>query len=122
VVVAVVAVGVVQVAAYQVIDVVAVRHRFVATAGAVAVPLLVLAAVVGRGAGRGVLGADRNVMFLHSARLGVVQVAVVQVIDVALVADARVPAARAVLVVMPRMVSLAHTRNLRNSGWNNPDR
>ena len=46
VVVAVVAVRVVQVAVHQVIDVVAVRHRLVAAARAVAVALVVLAAVV----------------------------------------------------------------------------
>jgi hypothetical protein len=52
VVVAVVAVRVVQVAVHQVIDVVAVRHGLVAAARAVLVALVVLAAGVLRRAGR----------------------------------------------------------------------
>jgi hypothetical protein len=107
VVVAVVAVGVVQVPVHQVIDVVAVRHRLVAAAGAVAVVLRVLAAVVGGGAARGVVGADRQGVFLHPAGAGVVKVPVVQVIDVALVVNAGVPAPGPVLVVVARVVRVA---------------
>ncbi len=50
-IVAVIAVRVVQMAFDQVIDVIAVRHRLVATTGAVVVGLVVAAAGVGRRAG-----------------------------------------------------------------------
>jgi hypothetical protein len=100
VVVAVVTVNVVQVAIDEVIDVVAVGDRLVAAAGAVPVAFGVLATVVRRRAVRGVGGADREAVLLDTAGPMVVQVAVVQVIDVALVAHAGVTAAGAVLVLV----------------------
>ena len=105
-----VAVRVVQVAIDKVIDVVAMRHRFVAAAGAVDVSGFVAAAgavdvsgfvaaavVVGR-AGVRVGGADGDAVFIDVVAMRVVQVAVVQVIDVAVVFDGGVAAASAVLV------------------------
>jgi hypothetical protein len=100
VVVAVVAVRVVQVAADEVIGVVAVGHGLVAAAGAVLVGLVVAVAGVGRRAGGRVGGADRQAVLLDAAAVGVVQVAVVQVIDVVFVLDGGVAAAGAVLVVV----------------------
>jgi hypothetical protein len=92
---------VVQVARDEVIDVVAVRHRFVPAAGAVNVSRLVPAAGVAGGAGLGIGRGDGQHMLLdHSARGGVVEVAVVQVIDMAVVLNGRVPAAGAVNVVV----------------------
>ena len=111
VVVAVVAVGVVQVAIDQVIDVVAVRHRFVAAAGAVAVALGVLAAVVAGRAGRGVGAPDRQGVLLDRAAVLVVQVAVVQVVGVAVVLDGRVAAVRPVLMGVAFVV-ICHASNL----------
>ena len=98
VVVAVVAVRVVQVAIDEVIDVVAMWHRFVAAAGAVDVSGFVAAAVVVGRAGVRVGGADGDAVFIDVVAMRVVQVAVVQVIDVAVVLDGGVAAARAVLV------------------------
>ena len=74
-----------QVAVHQVVGVVAMRHRFVAAAGAVPVSLLVSAAAVARGAGGRVLLRDRQLVLLDDLASYVVQVAVVQVIDVPLV-------------------------------------
>jgi len=83
VVVAVVAVRVVQVALHQVIDVIAVRDRRVAAIRAVLVALVVVAAIVlGSAAGR-VRRVDRQGVVFNFAAGLVVQVAVVQVIDVA---------------------------------------
>lgn len=97
-VVAVVAVGVVKAAIDNVVDVVAVRHRFVSAAGAVDVAVLVLgvaAAAVGVGL------TNRNRVFFHSAVfILMVKVAVVNVIDVVAVLDAGVAAARTVLVLV----------------------
>jgi hypothetical protein len=100
VVVAVVAVRVVQVAVDQVVGVVAVRHRFVAAAGTVAVALVVTAAGVLRGAIGRVGRADLDRMALDAAFAHVVQVAVVQVIDVVAVLDGGVAAGWAMLVVV----------------------
>src|SRR5438067_13097150 len=104
VVVAVVAGGVVEVAADEIIGVVAVGDRLVAAAGAVDVALHVPAAGVRRGAGVRVGRADRQGVLAHRAvGLGVVQVAVVQVVGVAVVLDGRVPAAGAVPVLVVRV-------------------
>jgi len=80
VVVAVVAVRVVQVAADEVIDVVAVRHRLVPAALAVDVADLVAAAVVRRGTRGRVRGVDRQHVLVDVVAVRVVQVAVVQVV------------------------------------------
>src|SRR5205807_2193763 len=100
VVVAVAAVRVVQMALHQVIGVVAVRHGFMAAARAVLVGLVMAAAgVLGR-AFAGVLLAHRQLVLFHVLALNVVQVAIVQVIDVAVMLDGGVPAAGAVLMVV----------------------
>src|SRR4051794_480601 len=130
VVVAVVAVGAVQVAVHQVVGVVAVRDRLVAAAGAVAVGRVVGAAGVGGGAGRRVGRVDGQHVLLDPGAGGVVQVAVVQVIDVAVVADGGVPAAGPVLVlvafVMGRHVSRllpgTSTPGPRPVRWRGPGR
>jgi hypothetical protein len=105
VVIAVIAVRVVQVAFDQVIDVVAVRNGFVAAARAVLVFLVVLAAIVLRSALGWVAGIDRELMLLDAAFGHVVQVAVVQVVHVAFVTDGGVAAAGAVLVCVVGMVT-----------------
>lgn len=99
-VVAVAAVGVVQVAFDQVVHVVAVGHRGVAAAGAVAVVGVVAGAqVLGRAFG-GVLRVDRQLVFVDVVAVGVVQVAVVQVVHVAVVLDRGVTAVGAVFVLV----------------------
>jgi hypothetical protein len=101
VVVAVIAVRVVQPAVDEVIDMVAVRHLFVAA-------LLVLALAGDRGARRRVDGADGDDVFVVVAVVRVVQVAVVQVIDVPVVLDARVSAVVAVNVLVVGVLIAAH--------------
>jgi len=95
-----VAVGMVQVAIDEIVDVVAVRHRFVSAAGAMHMPRLMAgAAVLGRTA-IGVLRGYFDDVLVHVVAMGMVQVAVVQVIDVVAMADGGVSAARPVLMVM----------------------
>jgi hypothetical protein len=109
VVVAVVAVRMVQLAIDQIIRVVAVRHGLVPAPRSVTVPGVV-AVVVPRGA-RGRVGAVHlQAVVVHVVPVRVVQVPVVQVIDVPVVADGRVSAVRSVLVVMPavRPMIVAH--------------
>jgi hypothetical protein len=105
VVVAVVAVRMVQVAIDQVIDVVAVRHRFVAATRPVLVAPRVSAALMLGSALRRILGAHRHGVLLDGAGLrGMVQVAVVQIIDVAVMLYGGVAAVRAVLVGVAGMI------------------
>ena len=112
-VVAVIAVGMVQVALHQVIHMIAVGHGLVAAPRAVPVTGLMALVVAGRAALR-VLRADLQRMFLHQRGAdGVVQVAVVQVIDVALMLDGGVAAAGAVLVTGIRMgIGRAHKQKV----------
>lgn len=102
-VVAVVAVGVVQVAGHQVIGVVAVRHGFMTAARSVLVPLLVLAAVVRRRAARGVGCVDGELVLLDLVAVDVMEVAVVEVIDVAIVPDAGVATVGPVPMLVSRV-------------------
>jgi hypothetical protein len=98
VVVAVIAMRMVQVAVHHVIRMVAMRHRFMAAAGAVLVRAGMPAAIVFGGAGRRVGGVHLQPVFLHAGAALVVQVAVVQVINVAVMLDAGMPTTRSVLV------------------------
>ena len=99
-VVAMVAVRVVQVAVDQVVDVVTVRDGFVAATGAMDVAGLVAAAFVLGRAAVGVGGRDRDHVLVDVVAMRMVQVAVVQVIDMTVMADGRVAAAGAMGVVM----------------------
>jgi hypothetical protein len=109
VIVAVIAVDVVQVPCHEIIDVVAMRHGFVPAARAMAMLPAMMPAVVSGRAACGILCADLHLVLLHAACPVMVQVPIVQVIDVAVVADAGVPAPWPVLVVVLRMMSVAHT-------------
>jgi hypothetical protein len=80
-------VGVVQVAVHQEVHVVAVGDLRVAAARPMHMVLRVAAAGVARRASGGVGRVDRQRVLIDVAFVGVVQVAVVQVIDVAAVLD-----------------------------------
>ena len=108
-IIAMVAVRMVQVAVDEVIDVIAVRDRLMAAAGAVYVVLRMPAARVLRRAVARILDRYVQSVFLDLAPLGVVQVAVVQVIDVIAVLDRGVAAILAVIVIVIVLVMmLAH--------------
>jgi hypothetical protein len=87
-----------EVAADEIVDVVAVRHARVTAGRAVRMRLVVRAAGVRRRAAREVLTALGDQVLVDVVAVDVVQVPVVQVIDVPLVLDGRMAAACAVLV------------------------
>jgi hypothetical protein len=118
VVVAVVAVNMMQVAIYQVICVIAVRNGFMPTIRTVLVGLVMAAATVVRSAAGRVFGGDAKGVFLNFIALDVVQVAIVQIIDVALVLDAGVAAVRAVLMRMSCVIG-SHCHLLVGLDWVN---
>ncbi len=108
VVVAVAAVGVVEVAVHEVVHVVAVRHGFVSASGAVLVVRIVGAAgVIGRAVSR-VRAADRQEVLVHVVGVGMMEVAVVQVVGVAVMAHGQVTAAFPVNVLVAVVTIAGH--------------
>ncbi|HEY1553244.1 MAG TPA: hypothetical protein VGF94_00350 [Kofleriaceae bacterium] len=102
-VVAVTGVRVVKVAIDQVVDVIAVRHRLVAAARTVHVTGRVpLARVTGGATGR-VRRVDRDCAFVDVVVVDHVEVAVVEVVDVAAVPDGPMPAVGAMDVIVLRV-------------------
>jgi hypothetical protein len=113
VIVAVVAVRVVQAAVDQVIDVVAVRHLLVAA-------ILVLARTADRRTDGGVGAAHFHDVLVVMVAVRVVQVAIVQVIDVAIVVDARVTAVFIVNMLVVGMDFMGHESLLSSSIIDSP--
>lgn len=108
-VVAVVAVRMVEVAIDQVVDVVAVRNGRMAAVGPMHMAFLVPAAVMGGSAAIGVGGIDLENVLIDVTGVRMVQVAIVQIIHMSVVLDSQVAAARAVLVVVVRVnLAVAH--------------
>ncbi len=109
----------VQVPCDQVVDVVAVRHRLVAAAGSVYMGGVVLGTAVAAAAPVGVRGAHRQDVLVVMVAVRAVQMPVVQVVEVAVMDDGDVAAARAVNVIVAAfvyVVSGCHARNLGATG------
>ncbi len=102
-----IAVRVMQVPIDQVVDVIAVGNRLVAALRTVDVGRRMIAACVLRRAIGGIFLGDVEGMFFDGTPFGVVQVAVVQVIDVIAVLDRGVAAALAVIMIV-LVVMVAH--------------
>jgi hypothetical protein len=108
-IIAMTAVRMMQVAIDEIIHMIAVRHRFVPTAGAMHMIGRVRGARMARGASAGVGRRDGQRVFFDLARAGrVVQVTIVEIIHMVAMLNGRVPTSGAVSVVMMRM-SVTHT-------------
>jgi hypothetical protein len=94
-----IAVGMVQPSTYEIIEVIAVGHRFVPAGRA----MLVRAARLRR-ALHGIAGIDRECMLVDVILVRVMQMAIMEIIDMAFMADCRMPAVGAVLVGMVGMM------------------
>lgn len=103
-VVAVIAMGVVQVAIDQVIDMVAMGNRLMAATRTVDMVGSMAATLVAGGAAVGVLAVGFQCVFIDMIAMHVMQVPIMQVIDMPTVFDCRVTAAGLVLMVMVRML------------------
>lgn len=112
-VIAVCPVRVMEVAAYQVVLVIAVRYHLVSASGTVPVRGIVAIALVIRRAPVRVRAADSDRVLLDRGAGLMLQVSVLQVISVVVVADGHVAAARAMLV---RVVSHKRPPIGRGSG------
>nr|WP_162657703.1 hypothetical protein [Tuwongella immobilis] len=107
-VVAMVAVRVVQVTIDEVIDMVAMRHRRVTAIGAVNVIFSMAGAGMRGRATCGIGCRHRQGVLFHAAGGHVVQVAIVEIIHMAFVLDANVTAVRAMDMVMRAVMMFAH--------------
>ncbi len=99
-VVAMAVMGVMKMVIDQVVDMLAVRHGFMSTAGAMRVLLRMSLALMFRSAIFGIVTRYTDHMFVDMVIMGVVQMAIVQIIDMTIVHDARVPTFRAVRMSM----------------------
>lgn len=107
-VIAVAVVWMMKMAGNQVIGMIAVRHRFVSAARSVHVGVVVTGAgVAGRAIG-GIGGIDGNGVLVVMVLVGAMQMAVVKVIDVAVVKDGCVAAAGAVSMVVTFVSVVRH--------------
>jgi hypothetical protein len=88
-----IAVRVVQPAVYEIVNVVAMWHRFVSAIGTVYVRAMDF-----RRALHGICGIDRDSVLIHVILVHMMEMAVVKVIHMAIMADRRVPATRTMLV------------------------
>jgi hypothetical protein len=104
VVVAVVAVRVMEVSIHQVVGVVAVGHRLVAATRAMDMARLVAAAIMRRSAVGRVDGVDRQRVLVDVPHVRMMQMPVMQVIGVRIVLDGRMTAAGAVNVIVVGML------------------
>jgi hypothetical protein len=107
----------VQAAINQPINMIAMRHRFVAAARTVD-----MAAHQAGGAAIGIVGGNRDHMFIHMIAVRVMQMPIVQIIDMAIVAHGGVAAAGAVNMVVLVVVMAGHRRNFperagQAGGW-----
>ncbi|WP_157991666.1 hypothetical protein [Caldimonas tepidiphila] len=115
-VVAVIAVRVVQVTVDQIVDMITVRHRLMSTSWAMDVAGLVALTTMRGGADIRIGGVDSNYVLVDMVAMRMVQVAVVKVVDMVLVQHRSVAAVGAMLVIMMRvigMIGLGHGRSFR---------
>lgn len=97
------AMGEVQMTVDQIVDMVSVRHGLVATVRAVAMAGLMSVAAMGGRASSRVLRGDTEPMFIDMVAVRMVQMAIMQVVDVAVMGDGRMPAVGSVLMGMMLM-------------------
>jgi hypothetical protein len=111
-VVAMIAMRMMQVTVDKVVDVIAVWYRFVSTARPVHVACIMSAAIVVRRTLIRVFRADLKFVLVDMIAMRMMQVTIMQVIDMIAVLDSSVSAVRAVLMVvvgMMRFITGTHT-------------
>ena len=122
-IVTVIAVGMVQMACNEIVDMVAMRNRFVAAARTMNVSSVVSSAVmVGRATIR-VLVAHFNPVLIHMVRVRMVKMAVVEIIHMAAVPDRNMTAMRAMHVIVigvMRKIASGHFDVLSQTQWFSP--
>jgi uncharacterized membrane protein HdeD (DUF308 family) len=100
VVVAVIAMRMVQVSVDEIIDVVAMRHGFVTARRAVDVGRIMAATAVTRRTLVGIFRTDRECMLVYMIAVRMMHMTVVQIVDVIVVLDCRMPTVCAMLMLV----------------------
>jgi hypothetical protein len=111
VIIAMIAVRMVQMTVDQIIDVIPMGHRLMSAARAVHMPRLVTAAAVIRGAVIGIFRTHLDDMLIHVVTVRIMEMAIMQIVDVIAVANGGVATAWAMLMVvfpMVREIACAH--------------
>jgi hypothetical protein len=119
VVITVIAMRMMKVAVDQIVDVIAMRHRFVSAARPVNMACIMGAAIVARRTLIRIFRADIKPVLVYMIAMRMMQVPIMQVIDMIAVFDGRVPAVRAVLMVVVGMMGFvagAHLEAPRFTG------
>lgn len=106
-VIAMIAVRMMEMAFDQIVDMITMRHRLVTAAGTVLMSGRVPGAMVLRGAGARIGGVYRDSMLVDVIAMHVVEVSVMQVVDMAAMPDRDMAAIRPVLVRMVRVLGIA---------------
>jgi hypothetical protein len=96
-----IAMGMMQSAVYEIVDVVAMRHRFVSAIWTVCVRAMDF-----RRALHGICGVDRDGVLIHVILVHVMQMAIMKVIHMAVMVNRSVPAIRTMLMSVVRVVLL----------------
>ena len=105
-IVAVVAMGVMQMPVDEIVDVIAMRHRFVAAAGPVDMIGLMTGAAMLRRAGIGIPRRDIDLMLVDVILMRMMQMTVMQIVDMIAMAQRDVTAARTVRMAMIGVMGL----------------
>jgi hypothetical protein len=104
VIITVIAMRMMEVAVDQIVDVIAVRHRFVSAVRPVNMARIMGAAMVARRTLIRIFRTDLKRVLVYMIAMRMMQVAIMQVIDMIAMFDGRVPAVRAVLMVVVGMM------------------
>lgn len=111
------AMGEVQVAVDEVVDMVSVRHCLMPAVRAVAMPGLMPTAPMGWGTCRRVLLGDIKPMFIDMVVMRVVEVSVMEIIGVAIMGDGRMSAVHTMLMPMLLMNGVVTHRGTPFVDW-----
>jgi hypothetical protein len=111
VIIAVIAMGMMQMTVDQVVDVVAMRHRLMSAAGAMDVARGMAGAAVIRRASIGISLGNLDHMLVDVIPVHVVEVTIMEIVHMAVVADGRMTAAFAVNVAVALMVGQITARH-----------
>jgi len=110
VVVAVAVVRMVKMAVDEVVDMIAMRNRFVSAVGTMDVGAVVSTALMVRGADRRIRGRESDYVLVNMAVVEMMKMTIVKVIDVVLVLDGSMTATGFVLVFVTKMsITFGHS-------------
>lgn len=105
------AMGEVQMTGDQIIDMVSVRHGLMSAVRAMAMSGLMPLTAMGRRASSRVLHGDTEPMFIDMVTMRMMKMSVMEIVGVAIMGDGRMPAVRSVLMIVMLMNGMvAHRR------------